>query len=118
MNLFRRIIAKPAPSICQCKYCGNPQAVLNEKCFYCHQFQPTQTFLAIDDMIDLETLHGVKKKRPMSYVDIPTESNLLHGINKYFDLCKEHQQIGMITRHQMARANLEPKLLPVYIREI
>jgi hypothetical protein len=116
MILFRRIIAKPAPSICQCKHCGNPQADLNEKCFYCRQFQPTEPILAIDDAIDLETLHGVKKERPMSYVDVP--SNLLRGIDKYFDLCKEHQQIGMITRHQMARANLEPKLLPMYVREV
>ena len=71
MNLFRTRAVKSTQSICQCKHCGNPQADKNDKCFYCRQLQPVQPTLAIDDMIDLETLHGIKKERTMSYVDVP-----------------------------------------------
>lgn len=92
MNLFKTRTVKHKPEICNCRYCGNPQVEVGEKCFYCRQLQPTQPILVIDNAIDLETLHGVKKERerPMSYVDIAP---------KYFQGIRE------------------PRLIPQWVKE-
>ena len=69
-------------NICECKYCGNHEASTDDKCFYCHQYQPNSVLKpnkTIEDgyihcpyiPIDYKTLHGIEKRREMSFVDIP-----------------------------------------------